>query len=396
MSKVTVFVPTMLAAFATFQSLASAATAPGAAKYDLNGNGLVDRGVEMEVYLRHLASPILKEFDTNINGVLDAAEAQAINAQVESSDALVLARVDVEDKLGVDPGLKVIAGPLTSKLDPQADTSGILIRKSYEPISAFTMPGKFASAGAANFSFKHDFTSGNDSGIASGIIEAYQHWNVNTDYSGDIDALRSTRAALHGGIEFDEKLDQKNPSKKLDIITARAGGEVEFSGGLFDAQYWRAGLADTTDSHLDTHVGAVEFEWEPVMNSIGIGNARRIGSLPISYRWRPVVHGEYREVLGSGGDSALHGQDNALFLGPIISTELWVEEGLFAGLYVDASYRYFFDINGTDDLHYFDIGAGYNLDDAGHFVLNARYRNGHTPKGDQRVEDVTIGLGIKF
>ena len=396
MSKLILLATTTVGIFVGLETSAFGATATGGAKYDFNGNGLIDRGIEMEVYVHHLASPILKEFDANLNGVLDPTETQAINTKIESSDALFLARGDVEDKLGAESGLKVTAGPSPKKPDPLADTAGILIRKAYEPISAFNLPGKLEGAGAATFSYKHDFTSGNDSGTANGIIEAYQHWNVNTDYSGDVRALHATRVAVHSGLEFDEKLDQKTPSKEVDILTARAGGELELSGGLFDVQYLRTGIADTTNSSLRSHIGAVELEWEPVVNVAGIGNARRIGDLPNSYRWRPIVHGEYQEVLDSGGNSVLRSQDSVLYLGPIVSGELWIEEGPFAELYVDASYRYLFGLNGSDDLHYFDIGAGYNLDSAGHFALTARYRRGDTPKGNQQVEDFTIGLGIKF
>ncbi|PWW03815.1 hypothetical protein DFR52_101503 [Hoeflea marina] len=373
------------------------------AKFDINSNGTVEIGKEIDICILHQTSSVHRTFDRNLNGVIDGNELADLEAGVRKSADFVTLSVDTADELGSRRGIKpqAAAKPEPPSKDRFNTKSGILLRNAYQAPSVILAPTEnLAKVAGASFTFSHDRLTDNYTASGTGALMVYGHWDLNglSGFNSEQPPGAGnflTGAAAHVGIEFDRKVNRSNPSRDINSLVFKAGGEAEF-GGPYWSHYIRADLFDSSDFELNSHVIGGSLEYEPVSLDLGIGVARQIGGLPLYYRWRPVAHIEYQHVADTGGSAVLESQPDIAFGGPVITGELYLG-GALERLFFNATYWQMFDLGGDiPDFHYFEVGANWGLDEKGHLALTAKYRTGNLPKTRQSVDDITIGLTAKF
>jgi hypothetical protein len=394
---------------ASFLALAAAAVAVSSAqaiplkcdpKFDFNGNGYVEIGNELEVCKLHERSAIFGQFDTNLNGHIDPDEAVVMDRKVRDDSQFIAEIEDAKALLQDKPGIPVEKPKPDTSMKPASasgwqTSTGFLVRKAYDPIGVFSqLDTPLARVSGADVSFTDDFAGGNKVVSASGAVEAYRTWTYSPD--GTVLPTGITEGAVHFGAEFNRKINSSSAAHDIDSLTLRAGGEVGIQGPGTVYSFVRGNIFDATDFNFDAHVVGGEAEWEPVYLPAGIGVARKVTGLPVYFRWRPTLHAEYETVLDSGNSATLTQGDNYLFVGPVLTGQLWFADWL-ERLSLDTTYWAMWDAVGTaQSFQYFDIGANWRLDDIGHVALTAKYRNGRTPKTREQVNDVTLGLTAKF
>jgi hypothetical protein len=369
-------------------------------KFDKDRNGRVDKGGELDLCTLHATSEVHRKHDKNLNGRIDPKEAAGIDMGARETDAFITTRGDAMDALGDAAGLTPVKTPgAPAKVEePVTVESDWLLRKAYQPV---TIIGKVDDkAPGAEASFVYDFANDVSIASASGVVEAYRRWTLNPSGLPDgaeiIPPFTITNAAIHGGAEFNRKINSADPSKDIDSLILRGGGEIAIQGPGKEFNLARFNIFDATSFAFETHLIGAEAEFEPVYEDLAIGKFQPLGPLPVYVRWRPILHAEYQSVVDDGGLPALAAAQDYLFAGPVISGELTFG-GALERLYFDATYWAMWDALGNaDPFQYFTVGANWGLDAEGRVALTARYRDGNLPKTRQAVQDVTLGLTFRY
>lgn len=383
-------------------------------KFDQNKNGLIDKGREIEVCGMHgggsPSNQVMSMFDSNADGKLDVAELKSLydDARFQSTAEVF----DTNEIIGAAPGLRPTVPPTPEKEEEEntsrfATKEGIILRNAFQTVGVLNTPtlasGKrdLSKISGADFSFTNNSLTGEHDISASGALMFFRQQTLaplkasdNVDYSS-LGGIVGT--AIYGGAEFDRKINTANRAAETNSLSLKAGGEVQ----IRDVQnridhYFSGAVFDNTDFDFKAHVLGGQISYQPVSNRLAIGVARKIGSLPVYFRWHPSLRGEYQYVLDDGDRSNLVQSDSYVFAGPVVSATFWFDNFL-DNFYIDTNYWYMQDVGaGNQTFTYYDVSGNFNLDPDGHVALTAKYRNGRLPTDRQRVEDFRVGLTAKF
>ncbi|MDB2438775.1 hypothetical protein N9W89_08680 [Hellea sp.] len=373
-------------------------------KYDRNGNGIVEKGSELNIYLLHKRNSVLEKYDIDLDGVLSPSETQSLNETFVDDD-LKIDILDAEQFLGTRQGVAVgspVKPSLTlAKNQCHEDKSAILLRSAYFTPSVFgslpkTDKSHLESVTPATFSFSRNNVTNNETLTATGALSFVKHRAYKDCPENQVGNLKES--AYSAGIVFDRSRSSGSDDEGVDNLTFNLNGDYFFQGWpVFDSHNITASAALMSDFGFRSAVISTSANWQPTHNRAAIGVARRIDGLPISFRWQPRLALDFRTTLDSGSNTELMGESDRLFISPSISAQLFLENDVFKGTFFEVNYQHSENIlDGDTSFDFFEGSLNIPIDSSQHFLFQARYRDGNLPSSRQAVDDYLLGLGVRF
>lgn len=279
--------------------------------------------------------------------------------------------------------------------------------------SDFTSLGVYAAtahpkkANPATFSLSRDMSEGFNEWSARGAVffsmvrELDRERRANEDHqaAGDGWSLwRHARRVSFGNSLSVDRFASNKPSKKdVDSTILRTGLETTMANLVgIPIQYWRLQAAVGTDTGLESCVGALEAEWQPVLGT-GWGTTADLIPKVTKFRIGFLVRTEYGQVFGVGNHPLLVSGEDFLRLGPAATLEVWPIYNLLPRLSFTASARYLWGIFGDPgSTSLLDLRWAYFLDKEQHFTLSLGYRSGELPLTLEQVDMVDLSLGFQY
>ena len=170
---------------------------------------------------------------------------------------------------------------------------------------------------------------------------------------------------------------------------------IPLPNGVRAGNRLRVNAGFKTDTGIEKESWIGEVEWETSLGPLGGGGP--LGSLPIAWYPRLFVRTEF----GSRSDErATLSEDEKDFFryGAVLSLQLtpnfrneW--DHRFAARF---EYSYLWSAKADHDAENLVAGLDWSLDERGHLKLSVEYRNGPAVLEVNRVETVTVGLGVAF
>ena len=345
----------------------------------------------------------------------DQLDAQ-LNALVEKYGADSVARAlqrknpgAVESAKNTDVG-KGAVSPEPEKKDN--GFYGFLIRKSYSDVTSDEDPtvasprASYEKADPAMFSYTHDYQAHSDAWAAIGTL--LRPFQVQLDGAPSSDNMVLDKISFVPSITLDRETNNKDATKNVDSIIARAGLFGEIAGGprplrLMD---FRLYATYATNSRFKGGIVAGEFDWEPTTSipgnrtfyrlaRNGSGEKGRPGSL-VELHWRLFVHSEFGTNVD--GNLAANQSDNFFRVGPVFGLKL--DPFFLPRLSASVDYSYLAGVSGKpSDSHNLSSTLSYILDkdpETQHWTINATYEDGDTPLVKQKVQTLLLSLGVKY
>ncbi len=362
-------------------------------KFDLDGDGYVNLGEELNLYLAHKYDPVLATYDTNLNGRLDPSEvANRRAAQSEQNrDRIFLEQDDLERDIGAGEGLPLARpAPTVSESDW---TRSFRLRTSFSDPSVLSKTPDAPQVLAANpfrLSYSRDYLNDTEDQGLKGA--AFFEWRNRPKGDGSLQIQ-----AYSLGVEIEQS--RAGDSTTTDTISARGGGAWLFQNQAQDAfvrsHFVTANTGWITDSSGDLSVLSTQVRYQPLLQLPGFaGNSAWIGKL--QYSVTPTLTADYQRVVDDGGQPQFMETDEALFVGAAIGATFGVDTKMLAPLSARLKYQVWDDVSSNaDQREYFEAELGWTLSETGRTQFLLTYVNGETPTSLD-VEEIRLGLGIAF
>ncbi|MFH1061207.1 MAG: hypothetical protein V1797_21290 [Pseudomonadota bacterium] len=277
----------------------------------------------------------------------------------------------------------------------------------------FTSLGIYAAsahpkkANPATFSLSRDMSEGYNEWSARGAVFFAMVWeldseppkNENHQAAGDDGSLwrHARRVSLGNSLSIDRQASNKPQKKDVDSTIFRTGVETTMRNLVgIPIQYWLLQAAVGTDTGLESCVGALEAEWQPVLGT-GWGTTADLIPKVTKFRISFLARTEYGQVFGVGNHPLLQSGEDFLRLGPAATLEIWPIYNLLPRLSLTASARYMWGIFGDPgSTSLIDLRWAYFLDEKQQFTLSLGYRSGELPLTLEQVDMVDLSLGFQL
>jgi hypothetical protein len=263
--------------------------------------------------------------------------------------------------------------------------SPLRIRKTWQEL---TKPPDETSA--AQISYAQDFIKGDTTWNAQGAIG----WDISQNWPGT-NHLALTTLHLTPNAAFD-RVTGKNPTDSLQF---RLPVEAELAYGELpgprpiESQWLRITPLYATDFSFKSDQVGGELEWEPLGESIMLGGYREIPGLGLQFDLHAFLHVEGGSVLDAGSNTNLVEGSSFLRIGPNVA--LKVRLASYHNLVFNASVADYekiaFDNPAT---RLFSTGLSWEVVKG--FSVEFAYRLGRIPLAAQKVNGLTLGIGLKF
>lgn len=381
-------------------------------KFDLDGNGELNKQ-ERSAYFLHRVSSAYRNIDKNKNGDLEETEIeehkvlarQKASRDIFDANILIPGFNDAADitpdeisRVFEDPKPQVI-GKKEKKLENDRGIiqfGGLLVRAAHEDVSVLNKATDFKRAKSATFSYTRDFENTGD--IAAAKAAFIYPIQAIYSVSPSSENFVLSRFTVSPSISIDYLGDSVSQNNSRDSLAFRLGGEFEFAGGKFDAQYYRFNGVYNTDTDLNTGLVAGEFQWEPVIGNYGIGTAKEIIEGNLAYRLRTIAHIEAGTVNDAGTKENLFSDQSFVRAGPQFELNFWAPEpSALSNFTATISYHFFAGLNSdSEDSYEFSAGLNYLLNDAGNLSVGLGYRKGKIPLVLDETDEIRLSLEAKF
>ena len=367
------------------------------AKFDRNGNGLIDKGEEAEALIKHSNDELFRKADTDYDGKISTTEQAVYDTDLTGKLSADLG--DFEDEIegtGKDgmslPKAEEFAGIDEPPSEPSW-TDNIYIRKSHEVLGILEEAKERSKAQGAVFSYARDHEA--DNGVWTAQGAAMYRFLKSTGFAPKSSEGGITAYAFVPSVTFNRLSNTKKDVKDIDSLVFRLGGQLEYMGGsnFITGQYFRLNATYGTDFGFDSDVIGVEAEWEPVILNWGIGVARRGFGGALDYRWRGILHAEYGKTLDVGEKDNLNEDETFVRAGPKFSIGLWPTAIDRVG--INASWYYLRGFSGNpNSVSMLESSLEYSLDKEGRFKLVASYQDGEQLITLDKTKVFSVGLSI--
>jgi hypothetical protein len=318
------------------------------------------------------------------------------------------------DKIYTQDHLGETLSKMNISLVPQkksTDLFGFLVRATYQDLTAVedpTLPKAAASKQAANpavASFFRSYSTDSNQWILKGAL--FRPITISSNLGGGL-------LYLVPSVSVDREFNNETSSNSVDSLTFRFGSVYSYLGNSSDFNYGTLRISGdyATDTSFKSLVAAAESDWEPDLaffNSRGIFPGNELYS-PLfgiesiycpKIRWTTTFHAEFGYTVKAGGKHQLAGDPSALRLGPIATISILpfpaVTTLQLNKFQISLSYEYLREIVGDpSDSDDFKIQGTYPMFGSDNVSLTMAYENGYTPIVKDRIQSLTLGIGIKF
>ena len=380
--------------------LAAAQTAVEIKKYAKDGKSLTQS--ELKVYLLHLASPILTEYDKNLNGKIDPAEASMIVSDAEKKlkagavaarrdEILVVAgnraRVPIDELAGLNPAPAKKNEEKTIPLYVRRDRIDV-------GIAGFAAnPVPTSDAQGARVSYSRDGLTRDEvwtvDGRASYVIA-----------NGDFPDQKYTKGvpqvtayALVPWVDIRRQTSTNPKAKMTDLTSTGLDAAFEIYGGPFGGvSYLTISPSMQTDRTSDAQIFDLAAHWQPY-GILGIGTWRNVSPW-LQFTWHAGLDGVYRDVK-KPGSFILPGTEFAWGGG-------WIQGKWRFGVSPDymltltTTYSQYHDWTNKRDAELFTADLAYQIDPKGLTSVSLTYKRGRDWTTYSQFDLLTAGLNFKL
>jgi hypothetical protein len=369
-------------------------------EFDADGNGLIEPGSEITALLKSTVTVPYAAIDTNRDGKVDRQESEALDRKLDEDISFRLE--EYRELLGDSAGMPIadvnrfIGGlpPSPAPSPAAAGASRLLVRRDYENIGVMGQSKDPSTVKGAWAAYTKDYENRNDIWQLRGSAMYLLRSETGFAPSGDNGGV--TAYSFVPGVSFDRVSNSNENYTDVNSLTFRLGSEVEYMGGGFsDAQYFRLNLAYASDFDLESGVLALEAQWEPVDTDIGMGVARSVFGGLFDLRWRPILHAEGGRVIERGDKYWLVEDESFFRAGPKLHADLWP---LFLErVRIGFDWQYLHGFSGyPGHVRLFEGDISYALNEKGNYAIGLSYRKGRLPLTFEKVDDLTLGLSVKY
>jgi hypothetical protein len=265
-------------------------------KFDGNGNGRIDAGRELDVYLLHKASPIFAKYDVNHNGILDAAEIAAIHADARKSvtaGAAGARRDEIIDDIGGRPGIPLVELARPEAAKEKNEDQRWFIRRDKTDISVASRPIVTPDANGARVSFQYDGLTRQQTWTADGVVSYILAKDT-------ISEAYQIQAAIVPWAEFHTKFTNTGGGKNSGKLGFGTDAEFELAGLPGDTvHYLTLGASYQTDRFTRASIFDAAAKWQPFNDNLKLGAWWTI--VPgLQFNWAMSLDATYRAVENSG------------------------------------------------------------------------------------------------
>lgn len=367
-------------------------------EFDANGNGLIEQGSEITALLKSTITVPYAGLDTNRDGKVDCQESEALDRKLDEEISFRLE--EYRELIGDAAGMPIadvrrfIGGLPASSPPAVSDNGRLLVRRDYENIGVMDQSKDPATVKGAWVAYTKDYENRNDiwqiRGSAMYLLRSETGLAPSEEKGG------VTAYSFVPGVSFDRVSNSNASCMDVNSLTFRLGSELEYmGGGFFDAQYLRLNLAYASDFDLESGVLALEAQWEPVDTGIGMGVGRSLPGGLFDFRWRPILHAEGGRVIERGDKYWLVGDEGFFRAGPKLHLDLWP---LFLErVRIGFDWQYLHGFSGyPGHVRLFEGDVSYALNEKGNYAIGFAYRKGRLPLTFEQVDELTLGLSVKY
>lgn len=361
--------------------LPSSAHAGPAKDFDKDCDGMLSKE-EFSIFYKSLDVISAIEFDANTDGGLSGEEVAAMNAALAAQLQQARQAADAYRRAQ----LETSQGGQARCPDSEQKLWGILVRASHTDVDLQDLAGSSASANGATFSVTEDLASDSSVVAIKGALLRPVRFEAESPYW------------LLPGIELNRLTNETSPEREIDSVTLRVGSDFQLTPKWLDSGslHLRLNPLLTTNFGFDVDVRALEGQFEPYVDALGLGGENHLG--PMAYRLRALMQLEYGEVFDAGKRTDLSEGDAFSRLGVKLSMKLrprnvaWLE-----GLEGALGYERFENLGG--DLRARQLltaSLAYRLPRLQNISFETKYTRGDTSVALEDEESWTLGLGIKL
>lgn len=399
-------------------SLANYAFAKSTSDFDANKNGVLERQEFIAFYLSELSvgGPKLHESDRNGDGIVSEEEFQAwLQSYGESlrqpvEDAVEDATGDFEAVADGRPSLSFREAEFAARGRPQpqanpASSAGFRLRRDLSDVAVdVTSPERVVdeSDEGALISFNRDLDAGGTVVQAVGSLYSVIPLQFDKPDERPAPGMRLRSVALIPSLSFDITESSEDDADDGSSLTFRLAGQGEvrqtpLEDQFLAALYPRLGIAYATDLELDSDVLAAEVDIDPVLNISGNHiNTPLIPGL-LQARWTALLHSESGYTINAGDDTSLEEDEWFLRIGPKLRVDLVPDITAIENWRLSFAYDYLWGTGGTSsETSLLETSLSYTPSSNSPVELTLSYRKGDTLLLDYEVDQLTLGIGVKF
>ncbi|TKT92668.1 hypothetical protein [Dyadobacter frigoris] len=345
-----------------------AASATAQNKYDLDNSMTLDTTSELKTYLIDNYGELIN--DKNKNGSIDIGDLNF------TSTAPLL---DFSSNFGLQSSYTFNQVNFLYPVKPKLSVKGILIRESAEDITRTTTQKAISKAKPAIFSYARDFSEHTNTWLAKGAI-MYPF-------------RRKGILVVAPSVTFNRVIS-KDEKKMANSLVPKVGLYFDVDGkGIFSRHLLRLTANYATDFDFKSSQAGAELEWEPVLGNLpGLGVYYRIME-GFEYRLQTFLHAESGHIFDQGEKENLKSSSTYFRAGG----KLGVDFRFFSKIEINAAVRYLYGFSSVPEHSpYYTASSSYLIGANQNIAIKLDYQKGYVPLTSEKVENVVLGLGIKF
>lgn len=352
------------------------------------------------IFACHKYSVVCQALDTEFKGLKPSQVTAYLQKNKDTFEAQAAEYDSGQRK--IDPLPPIPASVPANPDDPKVK-SYFLVRRSLEDISTITAPKAPKDVAGAEFSYSRDNASPNTAWTARGVV-AVPFYIVEPVKSDDRYAIGKSYVVAPF-VSFD-KITNSSTAAKTNL------NNLTF-GLISEAAVVNVGRESPVDHYFRLNGGAnmdfdghfkssyLRAEWEPVSTALGL-NAPLDFMSATGFNFSPIIKARAEYITNVGTvPQPIFAERNAVFrIGSRVGieiqpvTDLW--PNWFNSFTFVATYGYLYDTLSSRSYSLFDSALNYNIDANGNYAITGSYRRGRLEETGDRVDQVMVGLAVKF
>jgi hypothetical protein len=392
----------VLAATIAGCGVATAQSADEIRKYARDGRALTR--AELTIYLLHRASPVLAQYDKNLNGRIDPQEAAKISRDAEKAlgkGYVAAQRDEALDTLGPRPTIPIdelaqLSPATKADSDASDQPQRLFVRRNRIDLGiagfgANPIPTSDAEGARVAYSFD-GLTKTNTwdiDGVASYVI-ASGDW-PDQKYRSGVPTLTAYAFIPWLGVNRHTSSDPN--AARTDKYSTGVDSAFEIYGGPFGGvSYLTLGPSFQTDRSSQASIFDFAAHWQP-FGILGIGTWRTV--VPsVQVTWHAGLDATYRQV-NNPGLFVLPGSEFA-WTGGWVQGKLRYRYNSDYVFTLSATYNRYYDWLNKRDAGLFSADLAYQIDPQGMTSISFTYKRGRDWTTYARFDLLTAGLNFKL
>ncbi|MDB5654128.1 MAG: hypothetical protein JWQ94_1741 [Tardiphaga sp.] len=375
---------------------------------DANGELLE---AKIPIYVKHQTSDVLRKYDRDCDGTLNATE--AAEKRADENEIIRQIRENVQRAKAFGKGIHIDANgdpdePIfdVSTPAPARAPSNFYpyLRDSNEEVGVFKDPKPFESATGASFSYSRDGVVSNTSWAAKGVAGLAYTWS-NTTRPETAGTPYAVGYAAASWVSFNWLSNSAAAlkSRQTDVLSLGTTGEVAFANILDATQYFRVKGAYNTDFEGSPHSWSTTLEWQPVSNRTPLKLSAPFDLGPyLVGRLDPIVRFQHTVRQSGSLDPIFSLHDEVSRVGPVLVLNIqpkasnlilpaWIQNAA-----LNVTYEWLQDIDTRQKYELLNSALSFPIDSSGHLAFKLNYQKGRIEETGARIDQAMAGLSAKW